>query len=352
MNKKLIKMPSIDQFRNVVSNINRAFNFIGLDDNGDGIYDVTLKKPVITFKGRTKCHGTNGGVSFNAKNGIWAQSKNDIITPQKDNAGFAFFVESKERFFDDLFRQIIIKNSLELNDNTITIYGEWCGANIQKTVALVNLPKSFFIFGVKITPHTENDEELKDKPAYWVDHFYLNHKDENIFNIDDFGVKSIEIDFNMPQLVQNELSEITLGVEKECPVALAFGHSGIGEGVVWSAEYKGVVHRFKVKGDLHAGKSKVITLKKVDDAKINKIIELAEKVTPTWRLSQMLTEACDLMNGTTLDRGKMGDFIRLVINDIIKEDMDLLVEAGLEPKDIGKYVSDISRRYFFDQELI
>jgi hypothetical protein len=37
---------------------------------------------------------------------------------------------------------------------------------------------------------------------------------------------------------------------------------------------------------------------------------------------------------------------------IKQEDMDLLVEAGLEPKDIGKCVSDIARRYFFDQELI
>ena len=347
MNKKLIKMPSIDQFRNVVSNINRAFNFIGLDDNGDGIYDVTLKKPVITFKGRTKCHGTNGGVSFNAKNGIWAQSKNDIITPQKDNAGFAFFVESKERFFDDLFRQIIIKNSLELNDNTITIYGEWCGANIQKTVALVNLPKSFFIFGVKITPHTENDEELKDKPAYWVDHFYLNHKDENIFNIDDFGVKSIEIDFNMPQLVQNELSEITLGVEKECPVALAFGHSGIGEGVVWSAEYKGVVHRFKVKGDKHSS-SKVKVLASVDVEKLNSIIEFVDYATTESRFNQALENV--FINDEPIDIKKMGDVIRWVINDIIKEEMDTMVSNGVEPKEVNKYISTRVREMFMKKQ--
>ena len=100
------------------------------------------------------------------------------------------------------------------------------------------------------------------------------------------------------------------------------------------------------------GKSKVKTLNRVDDEKIKKTLEIAEKVTPTWRLAQMLEIACDFMNGGTLDRSKLGEYIKLVIADVIKEDMDLLVEAGLEPKDIGKYVSEIARRYFFDQELV
>jgi hypothetical protein len=351
-NKRLIKFPSIEQFRTVVSNVNRHFNFVGLDENGEAIYDPTLPKPTITFKGAVKLHGTNAGVSFNALSGMWAQSRENIITPEKDNAGFAFFVHSNFKNFDNLFYQIIMRNSLDISDKTITIYGEWCGGNIQKGVGVSNLPKSFFIFGVKITPHTETEEELKANPAYWVDYSYLRAPEQNIYNIDDYPTYSIDIDFNMPQLVQNQLSELTIAVEEECPVAKAFGFSGIGEGIVWTAKFKGVVHRFKVKGELHAGKSKVKTLNKVDDEKVRKTLELAEKVTPTWRLAQMLETSCDFMNGGTLDRSKLGEFIKLVMADIIKEDMDLLVEAGLEPKDIGKYVSDIARRYFFDQELI
>jgi hypothetical protein len=350
--KKMIKFPSIEQFRTVVSNVNRRYNFTGLDENGEAIYDPSLPKPVLTFKGTVKLHGTNAAVSFNAPSGMWAQSRENIITPEKDNAGFAFFAHSNETAFMRLFHDVAVNNDMDMHKNTITIYGEWAGANIQKGVGICNLPKSFFIFGVKITPHTETEEELKDNPAYWVDYSYLRNVDAKIYNIDDYPTYSMEIDFNMPQLVQNELSELTIAVEEECPVAKAFGFSGIGEGIVWSCEFQGVVHRFKVKGELHAGKSKVKTLNKVDDEKIKKIIDITEKVTPTWRLAQMLEKACDFMNGGTLDRSKLGDFIKLVIADIIKEDMDILVEAGLEPKDIGKYVSDISRRYFFDQELI
>jgi hypothetical protein len=355
--KKMIKFPSIEQFRTVVSNVNRHFNFVGLDENGEAIYDPTLPKPVITFKGTVKLHGTNAGVSFNygydeKTSEFWAQSRENIITPEKDNAGFAFFVESKKHAFRKFANQIDSLNLFDVRHNTVTIYGEWCGGNIQKGVGICNLPKSFFIFGVKVTPHTTSEQELKDNPAYWIPSHYLSSPEDNIYNIEDFKTYSIDIDFNMPQLVQNELSELTIAVEEECPVAKAFGFSGIGEGIVWTAEFKGVVHRFKVKGELHAGKSKVKTLNKVDDEKVRKTLELAEKVTPTWRLAQMLETSCDFMNGGTLDRSKLGDFIKLVMADIIKEDMDLLVEAGLEPKDIGKCVSDIARRYFFDQELI
>lgn len=351
--KKLIKMPSIEQFRNVVASINRQYCFVGLDENGDAMYDNTLLKPVIKFKGTVKLHGTNASVCYNPVGDIWAQSKENIITPTQDNAGFAFFVESNKDSFRDLMSEIMIENDLDMEKNSISIYGEWCGGNIQKGVGITNLSKSFFIFGVKITPITVDEDDEKLNPAYWVDYSYLRNTDKNIFNIDDYQTYSIDVDFNMPQLAQNTLSELTIAVEDECPVAKAFGFPNtIGEGIVWTTTVNGITYRFKVKGELHAGKSKVKTLNKVDDVKIRLIMEVADKVTPTWRLSQMLEQACDFMNGGTLDRSKLGDFIRLVINDVIKEEMDILTEAGLEPKDVNKYISEIARRYFFDQELV
>lgn len=350
--KKMIKFPSIEQFRTIVSNVLRHFNFVGLDDAGEAIYDTTLPKPTLKFKGSVKLHGTNAAVSYNQDGGLWVQSRENIITPEKDNAGFAFFVESNRDIFNRLIAEVLIQNNLDSKENTVTIYGEWCGGNIQKNVGISNLPKSFFIFGVKISPIVADEEEAKLKPAYWVEYDYLRSPENKIYNILDYQTWEIDIDFNMPQLVQNKLSELTLAVEEECPVAKAFGFSGIGEGIVWTCELNGSVYRFKVKGELHAGKSKVKTLGKVDDVKIQKSLEISEKVTPTWRLAQMLENACDFMNGGTLDRSKLGNFIKLVMADVVKEEMDILVEAGLEPKDIGKYVSEIAKRYFFDQELI
>ena len=343
--KKMIKFPSIEQFRTVVSNVNRHFNFVGLDENGEAIYDPTLPKPTITFKGTVKIHGTNAAVSYNAKE-LWAQSRENIITPEKDNAGFAFFVESNKEAFYELFAQVMDK-TIPWPDpykNTITIYGEWAGGNIQKGVGVCNLPKSFFIFGVKITPHTETEEELKANPAYWVDYAYLRAPEHNLYNIDDYPTYSIDIDFNMPQLVQNQLSELTIKVEEECPVAKAFGYSGIGEGIVWTAEFKGNVHRFKVKGEKHSS-SKVKTLAAVDVEKLNSIKEFVDYAVSESRFNQALENI--FPNNEPIDVKKMGDVIRWVVNDVIKEEMDTLVENQLEPKEINKYISSKVREMFF-----
>lgn len=143
---------------------------------------------------------------------------------------------------------------------------------------------------------------------------------------------------------------MTIEVENECPIAKAFGYSNeVGEGIVFLHESNGKRYLFKSKGEKHAGKSKVKTLKPVDNDRINKVLEIADKVTPEWRLDQMLTTSCDLLNGGTIDTKKLGDFIRLVVNDVMKEELDVLTENGIEPKEINKYISDISRKFFFSR---
>lgn len=342
--KKMIKFPSIDQFRTVVSNINRQYNFVGLDENGEAIYDPSLPKPTLKFKGTVKLHGTNAGVSWNGESGMWAQSRENIITPEHDNAGFAFFAHSHETEFIGLFNEVATKENIDVNKNTISIYGEWAGKGIQRGVGISNIEKSFFIFGVKITPHTETEEELKSNPAYWVDSSYLRNTDVRIYNIEDFQTYEIEIDFNMPQLVQNKLSDLTIAVEGECPVAKEFGEVGIGEGIVWSIEFNGVVHRFKVKGEKHSS-SKVKTLAAVDVEKLNSINEFVEYVVTESRFNQGLENT--FPNNEPIDIKKMGDLIRWVVNDVIKEESDTLVKNGLEPKDVNKYVSSKVREMFF-----
>lgn len=342
----MIKFPSIEQFRNVVATINRNFNFVGLDENGAAIYDQSLPKPVITFKGTVKLHGTNAGVSYNNEAGVWAQSRENIITSQKDNAGFAFFVESKDTVFRELFDVIATHNNIDCDTNTITIYGEWAGKGIQKGVGISNLPdKTFFVFGVKITPHTDTEDERKENPAYWVTSSYVEYVNHRIYNIEDFQTYSIDVDFNMPQLVQNQLSELTLAVEEQCPVAKEFGFEGIGEGIVWTAEYKDVVHRFKVKGEKHSS-SKVKTLAAVDTEKLNSITEFIEYAVTDSRFNQALENV--FPNNEPIDTKKLGDVIRWVVNDVIKEETDTLASNGLEPKDVNKYLSASVRTKFFN----
>lgn len=340
--KKHIKYPSINQFRSVVSDVNRSYNFVGFDEDGEAIYDHTKVKPILEFTGTIKLHGTNAGVAYNNKEGMWAQSRGNIITSQKDNAGFGWFVEGKTNVFLKLFKQVKEREKLNLYDNTITIYGEWVGKGIQKGVAISNLEKSLFIFGVKITPF---DESL---PAYWVDCVYLSDRENRVYNIFEYTTHYLRIDFNHPEKIQNTIIDLTLEVEEECPVAKMFGFSGVGEGIVWTHKSEGNHYVFKTKGEKHSS-SKVKTLASVDVDKIGSIQEFVDYSVTDSRFKQGLENV--FPNNEPLDIKKLGMLMKWVIGDIIKEETDTLLENGLEPKDIGRYVSAKVKTMFLNTAL-
>lgn len=338
--KKHISYPKIAQFRNVVDNINRIITFVGLDENGDAIYDTSIRKPTLTFKGTVKLHGTNASVCFNSENGFWIQSRSNIITIKNDNAGFAFFAESRQKEFQKLINAVIKKHNIDTKKYTISIYGEWAGKGIQKGVGICQLEKAFYVFGVKISK--PQDETFH---SYWIDSNNIRNKDCRIFNVGDYKTYSVDVDFNIPQLAQNKFSEITEQVEKECPIAKAFGiEKGIGEGVVWSVEYKNSIHRFKVKGDKHSV-TKVKKLASVDVEKLKSIQEFVEYAVTENRFQQAIE---NVFGKEDLDVKKMGDFLRWFINDINSEETDTMIKNGLEPKDVNKYLSYKVRTMFFE----
>lgn len=345
---KHISYPKTVQFRNVVTNVSSMATFAGLDENGDAIYDGTRKKPTLIFKGTVKLHGTNAGVCYNDTDGVYVQSRNNAFGLDKGEShmGFTFFVKSKEQLFLNIFNAVKDKYEIDTTTHTITVYGEWAGQGVQKTVAISELPKSFYLFGCKISKPSDPDFN-----AYWVDvSEYTFPETDNMWNIYEFETYEIEVDFDNPGIAQNKFVELVDKVEKECPVAKHFGVSGIGEGIVWISEYKGSRLLFKTKGEKHAGKSKVKTVKPVDEGKLKLVSEIADKVTPTWRLNQMFNEVT--RNGEDISRKHIGTYIKMVIKDVLDEDIDIIVDAGLNIKDISGKISGIAKDYFFEQETL
>lgn len=53
----MVKYPSIEQWRNVVSKVSQRTAYVGKDENGNPIYDGTRKKPTIQFVKTVKIHG-------------------------------------------------------------------------------------------------------------------------------------------------------------------------------------------------------------------------------------------------------------------------------------------------------
>lgn len=334
--EKFSAYPKIGQYRQVITEVKLRNSYVGKDDNGDPIYDKNIQPPKIKFTGSVKLHGTNAGVGYSVNDGLWVQSRSNIITPENDNFGFARYVEDNKTAFIELFEHILYVNP-NLKDENIYIFGEWAGKGIQKSVGISQIEKSFFIFALKIQPKNKSE-------AYYLPSNYLRDNEHRIYNIEDFLTYELEIDFARPDLVQNKLGEITLSIEKSCPVAKAFGFEGIGEGCVWVANVDGHTYRFKVKGEKHSV-SKVKTLAAVDTEKMNSIHDFIEYSVTENRFMQAMNI---VFPDGVIDIKKLGEVIRWVVGDVTIEEADVLKESNLEPKDVNKYISNKVRILFFE----
>ena len=324
-----IGWPSIEQFRNVVKRVKDQATY----------HNVPL--PKLTFNGSVKLHGTNASIVKNMQtNEMWYQSREQIITPESDNAGFARWASNNIGVVDHLFSIVAKDNDL------VAIYGEWCGQGIQKGVAISQLPKMFIIFGVRT---------VKNEVVKWLSPDQLldianqfGETSTSIFSIQEFDTWTIDIDFCHPELIQNKLVELTQNVEDCCPVGKDFGVKGIGEGIVWKcvSDWDNIKTDdliFKVKGAKHSD-TKTKQTATVDIEKVNSINEFAVNVTTDHRLEKMVDSM--KQSGFDLDIKNMGTFLKLVGNDVLKEESDVIEASGLEKKEIMPAVNKIAKQWF------
>lgn len=342
--KKLIKMPSIGQFRNVIRDLQHMSRFVGLDDQGKPIYDTNIEYPTVMFTGTVKAHGTNASFALNSDGEGWFQSKGNVLSIEKDNAGFCFFGTAREKEFRNIVDQILENERLSLADGmTIAVYGEFCGGNIQKGVAISGLDKMFILFGAKIS----NGES-----SYWVDIKHVKcFPDKNMYNISTFGEYRIAVNLQKPEESQNILIDLTHEVERLCPIGAYFGrtdvnskdYNTIGEGIVWECNFKDTVLRFKVKGEKHSS-SKVKKLASVDPEKLASVKEFVEYSVTENRCNQAIEQV--FAGSTPIGVESTGDFIKWVKGDIVKEEMDTMASNGLEMRDVAGPISRAASSWF------
>lgn len=308
--------PSIEQFRSVVKQVK------------DTAAHHSKVPSVLTFYGTIKLHGTNAGVVV-SNNQYYPQSRSQVLSHENDNAGFANFALQLDT------KDAIKRFAEALDSQGVVVYGEWCGGNIQKGVALNGLPKMFVIFAAKkiVSDAWATASQLKAA-------FACVGAGYRIYYIGDFPTYSIDIDMANPASAQNKLISLTEQVEQECPVGKAFGVCGIGEGIVWSTES----YRFKVKGEKHSD-SKIRTLAPVDIEKLESIKELAESFVTEHRLEKGIIY-CSITDYKIKD---IGAFLKWVSTDVIKEESDTILGNGFEVKEVIKVVSHLSRNWYLEK---
>jgi RNA ligase len=319
LTKEHILFPKISQFSNVVHNVRQRFK-------------QELVLPIVKYTGRIKLHGTNSSIVFLPDGEFYCQSRSRIITPDDDNAGFASYVH---RNIDRIKSALEIPESIPqsggyADDNSFTVYGEWCGGNIQSGVAISQLPKMFVVFGVR---------SVRDDSVFWCSPVVADNPDLNLFGINSFPTYELEVDFNSPHLAQARLVELTELVEARCPVGAYFGIEGTGEGLVFDCDRSAVEPEFwsfKSKGEAHS-KSKVKTVGVVDLEKIEQIEELVNYLLYHDRLEDRPTQAIRVLKESGLAMVSMKDvkaFIDWIAADIIAENSLEIEQSGLKKNDV------------------
>ncbi len=336
-----ISFPSIPQYRDVIKQIQKQAQH------------HVVPVPTVTFKGSVKLHGTNAAVVLGLDGEVYAQSRERVLTPLSDNAGFAIWLEQHKFFFKQVMEYLLTYTTDD--KQVVQMYGEWCGGNIQKGVGLSKLPKMFVIFGVRISENAESQQ--------WLDVDILRNifrdfggEPLNVHLSTDFPVFFMNIDFNKPEQSQQALIDLTIEVEKDCPVARKFLPDStdelIGEGIVWEAvqtndlpfSVQGI--RMKTKGERHQN-SKVKVLVPVDLEKVASVDEFVEKTCTENRLKQGLDKLKE--KGLEATSQNTGEFLKWVMSDAITENLETLSESGLTTKDVSGKLAAKARLFYLSQ---
>ena len=320
--------------------------------------------PVMNFVGTVKLHGSNTAIGYQKEFGHWCQSRNRVITPNHDHAGFAQHIYP---IVDEFLLKYILPHCRIIseyyrNDDQIILCGEWCGGDIQKNVALCGLSTMFVIFKVKIINRLRktksnidmntSSEELQKKLSriYWLDPKEwrdVKWHERSIYSIFDFSTYSIEIDFNMPELSQTSLTQITEQVEQRCPVGAYFNRTGIGEGVVWTEWTRTSGNlTFKVKGREHL----VTRSNTLVSLKVTKVADIPEFIEYTCTKNRM-DQALNYMReqNVPIEMKTLNIFVRWLIEDICNEEKDTMEASNLNLKEVIRAITKRGEIWYIEK---
>lgn len=276
----------------------------------------------VDLVGTVKLHGTNAAIVFHADPSGGApsfhlQSRNRVVTPASDNAGFAAFsVGLPMADIAEAYRRIAPF------ETTLILYGEFCGKGIMSNVAVCQLPKMFVVFAVNADGRWHDLREALEWPEYRVYSVLRGGTFEVSLEVPHGAKVPTLRDAGDPP----EIRSITDAVERECPFAKTFGVSGVGEGVVWRVRDR-IDACFKSKGTKHAGTPKPPRKPTADTT----FTCTCTYVVPERTLEQGVEYLVEMGHPVTME--SLPAFMRWVKTDVEREDGDLIEASCGCPRD-------------------
>lgn len=327
-NPQLVRWASIENLYNIRKEISE--------------YD-SLRK--IKYRGKIKLHGSNFAVSIFPNGDIVTQSREQIITPEKDTYGFYKWVNDQKEYWSNL-----------KTDTHMVVFGEFCGKGINKGCAIHELEKKVFcVFAIQY--NRPQGSFLEVNPITIFETLGSNNKD--VFVIPFYGPVLTLNYFDTEDLKKQVevINDMVATVEKEDPyVKYQFGISGVGEGLVYFPltndydENKSVLIPrlefsnlgFKAKGEEH----KVVKTKtavQIDPEVANSISEFISLVCTENRLKQQADKVGPFTPKST------GQFLKEFCKDVCKESIAELEASNMTWEQVSKQVSEYARKWWLGE---
>jgi hypothetical protein len=277
----------------------------------------------LRFEGTVKVHGTNAGIHINSGIPTFV-SRSRKLTLQNDNAGFMSTVLP------------LLSDVSEIDG--ISIFGEWCGGNIQKGVAISGGPKYFVIF--KVMVHGIEVDISRGMRLFKSSPMIANIKDFDTFVL--FGTLAE---------LEDQMFAHALQVEECCPVGTILNPGSkcnIGEGIVWQVGD----YRFKTKGEKHkrvgTKEQRIPSLKLPPEIK-----DKANQAVAQWCNVDRLEQGKEVLAEQGYDNTdvrNIGVYLRWVMEDILAEETDVPEILALDElvtwNRLSKEITSIAKEYY------
>jgi hypothetical protein len=303
------------------------------------LHELGRPFPVVEYRAKVKLHGSNCAVQITA-DGITAQSRTSLLTPEADYKGFAAWVRRHEAYFQALQHDIVV-------------FGEWCGPGVEKGMGIsAARTKLFVVFAVQTGGRIayEPDEVRALVPAAGA---------PAELHVLPWEGAAVRIDYGSRaalEAVAAELNDRVAAVEREDPwVKAALGISGLGEGLVFypvsvdgaapPADPEGLAQlMFKAKGEKHrtAGTKAAVS---VDAAVASSVDEFVALMVTEARLAQGLAAVGGDATGGR-DPKLTGRFLEWIVADVRKESAAELEASGLQFGQVEKAIRVRARTWW------
>jgi len=342
-----------------------------VEDDFKTLSFVLNQQHAIPYQSKVKLHGSNCALNVQYK-------QNSIV----------FGVQSRSQFFDRQgmgtllfkFQSHIEEIFQKYKDDyhQMIIYGEYCGAKVQKGVALCKLKFNLMaVFAIQFNGQNGIRDLVIDPTDIQniLTDFGSKTLPQYLFVIPYYKKEEIilDFDFNDEKKLEEKANIINADVnliDKEDPwVKATFNESGPGEGLVlYPLSFQRKSEKFnvsmgpassiftlmfKAKGKTHQMVTGILP------AQIyTSVVESAEKyallMVTEARLKQGAKEISDPTkendeNYTVFDNKNFGKFLKWILADVEKEGKDELKASNLDWKTVSPFVKNVSQSWFLKQ---